>query len=223
MKIGILSTIDNPMLGLFIESILNRYKIDSIILDPKSWSEKDIFRWNQRTNGKITKVDIFDLNLMVPFFFIKNHNSLENIELINKRGIDLLINCGTPRILKATVLKAPKIGVLNCHPGILPDYRGCTCVEWALYNGDPVGNTAHLMTEKIDEGPIIYTKTLDFNSDDSYSDIRIANYLESINVMIEAIKVLKSKKIDTFEYPKNGNYYKPIDDEKMATILAKFS
>ena len=59
---------------------------------------------------------------MVPFFFIKNHNSLENIELINKRGIDLLINCGTPRILKATVLKAPKIGVLNCHPGILPDY-----------------------------------------------------------------------------------------------------
>ena len=159
---------------------------------------------------------------MVPFYFSKNHNSIENIELIKSRGIDLLINCGTPHILKSKVLKAPKIGILNCHPGILPNYRGCTCVEWALYNGDPVGNTAHLMTENIDEGPIIYTKTLDINDNDCYTDIRIANYLDSINVMMEAIKVLKEEKIDILNYPRNGNYYKPIDDEKMAIIMEKF-
>ena len=42
---------------MILESV-GVYEIDSIILDSKHWSEKDIFNCDQRTNGKINKVDI---------------------------------------------------------------------------------------------------------------------------------------------------------------------
>lgn len=51
---------------------------------------------------------------------------------------------------------------MNCHPGLLPKFRECTCVEWAVYLDEEVGNTVHFMNEKIDEGPIIVQEALHF-------------------------------------------------------------
>ena len=222
MKIGILTTLNNPMLGLSVKSISKVFKINCIIADSKDWSTKNKLIWEERTKGKIKEVSPYTINQATPFFLVKNHNSFKTIELVEQRRMDLLINCGTPRILNPDMLKSTKIGVLNCHPGLLPDYRGCSCVEWALYNEDPGGNTAHLMTEKIDEGPIILKKLLDMSRYTKYEDIRIANYLDSIDVIVKAIIKLNKGGIDFINYPKDGKYYKPIDRHKMNLILKKF-
>ena len=223
MRISIISTLDNPMLGNYIESISSQNKLHSVILDLKGWSEKDKFLWDQRTRGKIEKVDLYNLNDKIPFYFFKSHNSEKHRKFIEINAIDLVINIGTPRILKKSVINTPKIGILNCHPGILPNYRGCSCVEWALFNNDPVGNTAHLMTKSIDEGPIISSKIIDISKIKNYEDIRIAVTLDSMSVINKAIDKLTSNTINMINYPKNGKYYKPIDDEKMNLILEKYS
>ena len=49
--------------------------------------------------------------------------------------------------------------ILNCHPGILPYYKGCNSPEWAFLNKDNIGATVHLMNERyIDGGKIIFKK-----------------------------------------------------------------
>ena len=58
-------------------------------------------------------------------------------------------------IVKESLLKIPREGTLNCHPGLLPRYRGCTCLEWALYEDEPVGATCHFVTPEIDAGDIV--------------------------------------------------------------------
>ena len=78
MKIGVLSTIDNPLLGYFLEEAYQNNLTDiSVILDSKLLCEKDINIWNRRTigsklnnNSRIPK--IYDLkSSKFPFYFVE--------------------------------------------------------------------------------------------------------------------------------------------------------
>ena len=177
--------------------------------------------WVERTSNRIQTLKVSKTNDR-KLFFVKNHNDEETASIVKKRGIDLLINLGTPRILKGPIINSPTIGILNCHPGILPDYRGCTCVEWALYNNDPVGNTCHLMTEEIDSGPIIYKNQIEIEANDSYQDIRIKVYLDSVESIIRSIRKLKENKKNNFFSETGGQYYSPIPDEKLNKVFLKY-
>ena len=221
MNISLFTTPEDPFVGVMALEFIKDFKIDSVILDNKKISEKDKQIWIERTNNKIEYIDINksdDLNLI----YVDSHNSDDTSKLIIKRDIDLIINCGTPRILCSEIIDAPNIGILNCHPGILPEYRGCTCVEWALYNQDDVGNTCHLMSKKIDEGPIIFKNKIKIENYDSYQSIRRAVYLNSIDTIKKAIKLINLNKIDNKTTQKKGVYYRPINDEKMNVVLQKY-
>ncbi len=47
---------------------------------------------------------------------------------------------------------------INIHAGISPYYRGSDCNFWALYDQNPhlVGSTIHLLSDGLDNGPILY-------------------------------------------------------------------
>lgn len=46
--------------------------------------------------------------------------------------------------------------ILNLHNGLLPQYRGCRPINWALKNGDSTaGVTLHDVTPRFDDGPIV--------------------------------------------------------------------
>lgn len=82
-------------------------------------------------------------------------NKAEFHEFVKQKEIDLLINARTRFIYKNKILKIPKLGSLNIHHGLLPDYRGTMCDLWALYENRPTGFSIHVMEKKIDDGAII--------------------------------------------------------------------
>ncbi len=221
MIIGLLSTTDHPFCGYMHKIISAKYKIDCLLLDTKKYDDKDLKLWRERTINKIPYINILDINNS-KVIYTNSHNDPELTTIIQERKIELLINCGTPRILRKETFNAPRIGVLNCHPGILPFYRGCSCVEWALYNNDPVGNTCHLMSEKIDEGKIILSEKHDVKNFKSYQAIRTFLYLNSIDLIIKSIQVLEKKDINEFECKLGGKYYHPIDEEKMKQVFERY-
>lgn len=73
---------------------------------------------------------------------------------------DFVINGGCG-ILKSNFLDIPERGFLNAHPGLLPEFRGVDPVLWAVLEDAEIGATVHLMTEGIDEGPILLRAPLD--------------------------------------------------------------
>lgn len=73
---------------------------------------------------------------------------------------DYVINGGCG-ILKSDFLAIPKSGFLNAHPGLLPDFRGVDPVLWSIAEDAEVGATVHVMSEGVDEGPIMLRVALD--------------------------------------------------------------
>ena len=226
LTISLLSNLNNPLSGHIIRSILAYgVPIDSILLDAKPVSDEYLEKvWAQRTNKQWEFVSFHEFaREKIPFFFVENHSSESAINLVKERGINLLVNAGTPRILRSGIIQAPSYGVLNCHPSILPDYRGCSAVEWAILNDDKVGNTIHFMTEEIDEGPIAAQETISFLRSDNYHDIRIKVYQHGVDMMAKQIRYFVEMGVDfsLFETPSNGKYYKPIDDESLSKVITK--
>ena len=225
MKIGFLSSIKAPFLGGGLRGFFeNDLKVEAVLLDQKTFSDKEERIFHERTQGKWPIVMPYDLEgLMVPFYFVRDHNQDCCIELIKKLGLDLLVNATTLRILKSPVLSATPRGVVNCHPGMLPRYRGCTCVEWAIYEDQPVGNTAHFMSSQIDEGPIVYQEILRFSKRDDYHAVRLKVYQHSLDVLIKAVQRIDREGLTSANTPpqSEGQYYRVIDEEKLQLVKDK--
>ena len=60
-------------------------------------------------------------------------------------------------LIRPPLLGQGRLGMLNLHGGLSPDYRGADCTFWALYNGEPeqVGCTLHFINAGIDTGALI--------------------------------------------------------------------
>lgn len=229
-RIGLLSSVTSPLLAPTISAMHRAGLFDLVlILDEKRDSEKDLLIWQERTGGYFEKQPDITPSLyaftqhMPPSYFVANHNSAVSLELIRSLDIGVLVNAGTPRKLKSDILHAVPHGAINVHPGILPKYRGASCVEWAIYNGDQVGNTAHFMTEGYDEGPIIAVEGYHFPKDADYQLIRCLTYANGFHLAAKTVaKVLEQGIIaDQLEPQKLGQYWKPIPPEKMTDVLRK--
>ncbi len=224
MRFGYLSTFDNPLLPLYISSAKIE-KIDNLVVinDSLGISEKDHKIFKLRTNGFFgdgnnLKNCIVNLeNLGIPIYVVDNHNSFEAINLYKKLKIDCLINAGTPRKLSDKVLCSTNYGVINIHPGILPQYRGCSCVEWAIINDHPIGNTAHFMDLNYDTGPIITNEIYTFDKKSNYVEIRNKVYQSGCLLAAKVIKGIVNGDFTlnkcTIQKESEGKYWEPISSK----------
>jgi len=87
-------------------------------------------------------------------------HSLKNKNLLKKfDDSDLGIVCGFPLIFSKKLINKFKFGLINCHAGKLPDYRGGSPLNWQLINNEKTfGISIIKINNIIDGGPIINEK-----------------------------------------------------------------
>jgi phosphoribosylglycinamide formyltransferase 1 len=75
---------------------------------------------------------------------------------LRERGVELVVLAGYMRILTAHLVRAWEGCMLNIHPSLLPRYPGLDTHARAIAAGDAeAGCTVHLVTEGVDEGPVL--------------------------------------------------------------------
>jgi len=101
-----------------------------------------------------------------------------------------IVVLGGARILRKEVIDMPTIGILNAHPGLLPQYRGLDAIEWAILNGDDVGVTVHLVDEGIDTGPIVIKEKLEIQPENRLADLKRRASKLSVQLMADAVDLI---------------------------------
>ena len=124
-------------------------------------------------------------------YHVVNHNDRECVRLIEQYDLDLGVVLGA-RILSKEVIDAFKIGVLNLHPGILPENRGLDTVKWAMVEGLEQGVTAHLIDDKIDMGRKIIKSTVKTYHGDTLLDISTRVQEQEQRILPWALDVIKA-------------------------------
>ncbi len=228
MNISIMMTFENPYGREYIKQLLeNAIQIHSVIIERGSKGERLGYKLNnERTRGYYRPprlVHLLDGHL-IPLYFTKRHNGPACEALLKNLTPDLMILGGAGGILTNRILSIPRIGTLNGHPGLLPQFRGSSPVAWAIHYDHPVGATCHFVEETIDTGPIICQEALTVHRGDKYEQIESNVMVLCGKLLVEAIK-----KIEKGGYEKDlriqgeGKTYKRQQPELVAEVKRKLA
>lgn len=139
---------------------------------------------------------------------IKQPEDLRNIDFINQiksMNADLFIVVAFRKIPKE-VYSIPKLGTINLHASLLPDYRGAAPINWALINNEKVtGVTTFFINEKIDHGDIISKKEVLIDNDDDYKSLYRKLSIIGSNLLLETIMMVFKGKFQIISQSKVNN------------------
>ena len=86
---------------------------------------------------------------------------------------DYIVLAGYMRILSPAFIDAFEHRILNIHPSLLPAYKGLGTHQRALQNGEPRhGVSIHVVTAKLDDGPILLQASYPIDAGDSVEDLQ---------------------------------------------------
>lgn len=161
----------NTKLASFIKQLLNSLRGKSLKLFAK------------KNNIPYFKMDEQDYSLE---YWMKNLSP------------DLIIVQSMSRLLKDNIIKLPRLGVINVHRSILPEYRGPNPLFWQYYDYiDYIGVTIHFIDKGEDTGDIILQKKAPFikgAKSEQVNDILLGDIAPKL--LLEAISKIKSGTVE---------------------------
>jgi len=143
--------------------------------------------------------------LVVKYFSASSEAALKWIK--NQRP-DILFSLHYREHVPKRILEIPKFGCVNLHPSLLPNYRGCFSIPWAIINGErELGFTYHYMVEKFDEGNIIYQKSIPILESDTAFSLFHKLIIDGMNVFDTILHEVCEKENPGYRQPLGGSYY----------------
>ena len=85
---------------------------------------------------------------------------------------DAIVVVAYGRIIPPWMLALPRLGCINLHASLLPQYRGAAPIQWAVAMGETVtGNTTMLLEEGLDTGPILLQREMPIKPEQTAADL----------------------------------------------------
>ena len=79
---------------------------------------------------------------------------------------DMIVTAAYGKILPERILQIPRLGCINVHGSLLPQYRGAAPVQWSLLNGDQeTGVTIMKMDAGMDTGDVLSMRKIQIEED----------------------------------------------------------
>ena len=185
----------------------------SLTLIPKLLKKGAVFR-RLRAIAKLHGLDFhksFDVMSEETLAFIKNKNPDIIVTLFHQ-------------ILKEPLISIPRLGIINIHPGILPDFRGIQPYFWELLSEKKkAGPTFHYIKDaSIDTGSIL--AQAEYSIPDNMS-VHLNYYLtiKSASIMLpDLISNIENQNTNPLaQDTKLGNYYSWPDSKSIDLLYEK--
>lgn len=134
-----------------------------------------------------------------PMRLIDSLNAPDVLAEIGEFAPDLIISIRFGHIFKAPVLQIPRLGILNLHSGLLPQYRGILATFWSLlHQRSEYGFTLHTITDgTIDTGAIVDRQTFPVKPGESLFEHTVALYEPAAASILRAIAAYRTGQIPT--------------------------
>ncbi|HWR76838.1 MAG TPA: formyl transferase [Thiobacillus sp.] len=139
-------------------------------------------------------------------------NHPEVVKLARELKPDLICVFGTS-LIRGELLQEGRLGIINLHGGLSPEYRGADCTFWALVNGEPdkIGCTLHYIDAGIDTGRLIAHISPEVREGDGELELFWRAVQDSAEVYAEAVARLAQGERLGLAQPGKGRLYQVKD------------
>lgn len=159
-----------------------------------------------------------------PVTTLNKVNSPESLDRLRAEESDLFLSIRYGGILREEAISIPRLGVINLHSGLLPNYRGVMATFRALLAGDrEIGSTIHYITDPgIDTGDIITETRLAVDAGRSYLSHVLALYPPACEKLIACVAELeRGYPLTTRPQPSGGEYFSFPDADTLEDFSAR--
>jgi len=128
------------------------------------------------------------------------HGSEEQaLKLLEEHQIDFVVLARFMKILSPNFVWRYKNKIINIHPSLLPSFPGPQAYRQAYEGGVKIaGVTAHFVSMRLDEGPIIAQGAFPIQPGMELTDIIAAGQKLEAKVLVKAVKLYLGKRLDVY-------------------------
>lgn len=143
---------------------------------------------------------------------VRHINDPQVMALADRLKPDVIAVFGTS-LIRGELLTRGRLGIVNLHGGLSPEYRGADCTFWALYNGEPekIGCTLHFIDAGIDSGKLIAHVCPEVHEGDDELTLFWRAVRDSADVYAEALDRLARGEARGETQPGKGRLYQVKD------------
>ena len=149
---------------------------------------------------------------------LKVRNNSEFIEEIKNINPEVICVVAYGKILPKELLDVPKLGCVNVHGSLLPQYRGAAPIQWAVLNGDKTtGITTMYMDVGMDTGDMILKQETEIGEDETTGELwdRLSDI--GADLLVKTLKLIEAGKAPREKQGENFTVA-PMLDKEMAKI-----
>lgn len=126
----------------------------------------------------------------------KNFKDEKLLQTIKDLNPDIAFVCSYNFLLPKELYEIPKLGTLNFHPSLLPDYRGANPYFHVLNNNEKeTGITMHFMDETFDTGDIVKQIKIPIMENDTMGSLFNRMNEATAQLCVETIERIEKKEI----------------------------
>lgn len=97
------------------------------------------------------------------------------------------------RMLPEVVWDMPRLGTINLHASLLPQYRGAAPINWVLINGEKEsGVTTFFLKHEIDTGDILFTEKVTLTGRETAGDLHDRLMAKGAGLLVKTVKAVES-------------------------------
>ncbi len=122
------------------------------------------------------------------------------------------------RILKRPVIDRFSTGIINFHPGLIPEVRGLDALFWSIRKDVPPGVTSHLIDHRVDAGRLLERREIALFRDDTIFDLSERLYETQMDMLVTAIERARTGEWEEINYESTA-YNRKMPAEREAEIV----
>jgi methionyl-tRNA formyltransferase len=117
--------------------------------------------------------------------------SIEFIEQFKTLDVDLGVVIAF-RMLPEIIWSAPKLGTVNLHASLLPDYRGAAPINHAIINGETqTGVSTFFLKHEIDTGDIIQRDNIEITQTENATSLHDKLMILGAKTIVSTVKTIE--------------------------------
>jgi methionyl-tRNA formyltransferase len=148
-----------------LEAISSHYEIIGVFTQP----DRPAGRGRKL---QASEVKTASLDLGIPVFQPKKIRQEDAVAQLVALSPDLIIVAAYGQILSQSILDIPRLGSVNVHASLLPNWRGAAPIQASILNGETVtGITIMLMDAGMDTGPILSQAELEIEAEETGGEL----------------------------------------------------
>ena len=151
-------------------------------------------------------LELANAEIEIPHIEVPIHNSDEVMPHIADLELDLIVFGGT-RIIRGEILDHPKNGVINSHPGLLPECRGSASPAWSVFHDIPIGSSTHFCDNGIDTGQLLLRREVPVKRGMTYEDLCFETLVLAGVLMKEALIAYEAGLWNEMQHPQGESDY----------------